>query len=138
MLKEKYGWCNASRTVIRCAGSKASNRRTRSTNCLLIWSVGGITSCEESLGEARPVHNWSSYLKRSGSSHVLLALPRSLRLRPVQPCTVLEELGLSPRSETGESIRHFTHDHLHHCEMLQVVMRLIQSDTSVEFNQNAP
>jgi len=72
-------------------------------------------SCEQSLGEAQASHNWSSYLKRSGSSYVLLALPGSLRLRPVQSWTILEELGLCARSCTGESIRHFTHDHLHHC-----------------------
>jgi hypothetical protein len=87
----------------------------------------------------RRVHGRDHVLQRAARAHVLLALPRRrLRLGPVEARAVAEELGLGARARAGEALRHPPHDLLHHREVLEVVVRLVECDACVELDEDAP
>jgi hypothetical protein len=136
MDSEKYGCWSASRTVIRSAGSNARSFRTRSKNSRLIMSVGGITSCE--VGECLSLGQEDvSYMQWPSSFNIFLTLPSGLWLWPVELMGIPKELRFRPCTSSSKTVRHLPHDHLHHCEMFKVVVRLIQGETSKEFDKDA-
>ena len=69
--------------------------------------------------------------------HILLALPRCPRLRPVQPIPLLEELWFTPSPRPRKALRHLAHHILHHREVLEVVVRLEERNTCVELDEDA-
>jgi hypothetical protein len=75
--------------------------------------------------------------QRPTRPHVLLALPARFGLGPIQPCALLEELRLAPRRRPRKPLRHPTHHDFHHREVLEIVVRLVERQSGVEFYQDA-
>jgi hypothetical protein len=77
------------------------------------------------------------HLQWPSSFHIFLTLPSGLWLWPVELMTIPEEFRFRTCTSSSETIGHLPHDHLHHCEMFKIVVRLIQSETRKEFDKDA-
>jgi len=75
--------------------------------------------------------------QRTTCANVFLALSAGLGLWPIQSWSFLEIFGLRTSALATESLSHSPHDHFHHSQMVEVVVSLEQSDTGIEFNQDA-
>jgi len=87
------------------------------------------------------IHNPDSnqtYLKRLGRLDVLFTLLGRLSRGPIEFIILLKILCLLRCAFTCKTLRHAAHDHLHHGQMLEVVVRLVQRDAGVKLDEDAP
>ena len=102
-------------------------------------SVAGIISWRRGSCQCgvRGCGNIGTHLKASASSHILLALPGRLRLRPIELAPFLEELWLCACARARKPLWHLSHNLFHHGQMLEIVMCLEESDAGVELDEDA-
>lgn len=79
-----------------------------------------------------------TYLESLGRLDVLFALLGRLGRGPIEFIILLEILCLLCRAFTCKTLGHTAHDHLHHGQMLEVVVRLVECNTGVKLDEDAP